>query len=207
MTIASPCSCVICKKETSNLGLAAHIRLAHEGDTAMIRAGNNARRGQKAWNNGMTLTDEHKEKISSSLKGRKISRQSIDKMISTGKRKGTMGGFRVGGGRGKKGRYRGIWCDSSWELAFLIWAIDNGKSISRINQPRSYTFNGRVRKYYPDFLVDGEIVEIKGWKTEQWEAKLQENPDVKVMSHEQIKPILDYVVMMYGGDFTRLYEQ
>ena len=37
------------------------------------------------------------------------------------------GGLRHGSGRGKKGWYKGYWCDSTWELAWVIYQLDNGK--------------------------------------------------------------------------------
>jgi len=35
------------------------------------------------------------------------------------------GGKRIGSGRGKSGWYKGYWCDSSWELAYVIYNIDH----------------------------------------------------------------------------------
>lgn len=39
------------------------------------------------------------------------------------------GGYRKGSGRGKKGRYKGYWCDSSWELALNLKEILNHLNI------------------------------------------------------------------------------
>jgi len=41
------------------------------------------------------------------------------------------GGKREHSGRGKQGRYNGIWCDSSWELAWVIYNFDHGIKFKR----------------------------------------------------------------------------
>lgn len=64
----------------------------------------------------------------------------------------------------------------------------------------------KVRFYIPDFLVDGKMIEIKGYKTEQWLAKLASNPDVKVLYKEDMLSILSYVETKYGKNFISLYE-
>ena len=59
----------------------------------------------------------------------------------------------------------------------------------------------------PDFVVDGEIVEVKGYRNPEWEAKEFYNPDVKVYGKEEMTIILKWVVETYGKDFTDLYEE
>ena len=117
------------------------------------------------------------------------------------------GGYRKGSGRGKKGWYQGIFCDSSWELAYVIYCKDTGKSIKRCEERRSYTFEGVNKTYLPDFVVDGQVIEIKGYQTEQWKCKQVANPDVLVLGKNEMQPILDFVVAKYGKDFIRLYER
>ena len=82
--------------------------------------------------------------------------------------------------------------------------MSNTKNNAQIMR-RKYFWNGKDRNYVPDFIVDGIITEIKGYKTEQWMAKLKDNPDVRVLYGEDLQPILQYVIMMYGKDFTKLY--
>lgn len=62
------------------------------------------------------------------------------------------------------------------------------------------------RSKFPDFIVEGTLTEIKGYKTEQWLAKLKANPDVKVLYESDLNPILEYVRNKYGKDFINLYE-
>ena len=53
--------------------------------------------------------------------------------------------------------------DSLPELAFYVWAKDNGMNVVR-NKTISFgfVFDGREHRYWPDFLLDGKPVEIKG---------------------------------------------
>lgn len=116
------------------------------------------------------------------------------------------GGYRKGSGRGKSGWYKGIYCDSSWELAYVIYHRDNDLDIKRCKEQRKYIFEGKEHIYIPDFITDNGIVEIKGYKTKQWEAKEKYNPDIKVLYKDEIQFYLDYVIKKYGNDYIRLYD-
>lgn len=52
--------------------------------------------------------------------------------------------------------------DSSWELMFYIWAKDNDLNIVRSTKRFEFEFNGIKHNYYPDFEIDGQLIEIKG---------------------------------------------
>lgn len=82
------------------------------------------------------------------------------------------GGYRKNSGIGKKGKYKNIYCDSSWELAFVAYHIDNNMFIERCTERRTYVYNNKEHIYIPDFVTDEGIIEIKGYKSEQWLAKL-----------------------------------
>jgi len=116
------------------------------------------------------------------------------------------GGCRQGSGRGKKGWYKGFFCDSSWELAYVIYCLDKKIPIKRNTSKLKYIFENVEKTYTPDFIVNGKLVEIKGFKSPQWEAKQFYNPDVEVLYKEEMTPILDYVILTYGKDYIRLYE-
>jgi hypothetical protein len=72
----------------------------------------------------------------------------------TEKAKMNNGGYRRGSGRGKKGWYKGIFCDSSWELAMVIYCLENDISIVRNTEKRIYEFNGKIKNYIPDFGIN-----------------------------------------------------
>jgi hypothetical protein len=122
---------------------------------------------------------------------------------------GNSGGYRRGSGRGKGGWYQGIYCDSTWELAYVIWAKDNKKEIIRNKETFSYYFDGKDRKFLPDFVVDGDLIEIKGYKSKQWEAKISQFPQerkIDVLYKKEMKPILEYAIEQHGETFYNLYE-
>ena len=134
-------------------------------------------------------TEETKQKLSIIAKERKL------------------GGYVQGSGRGKKGWYKGFFCDSSWELAYVIYCLEHNIDIKRNTEKRKYIWNGEVKNYIPDFIVDGVLTEIKGYKTEQWMAKLNANPDIKVLYEADLEVIITYVTNTYGKDFIKLYEK
>lgn len=119
------------------------------------------------------------------------------------------GGYKAGAGRGKSGWYKGIHCDSTWELAFVIYCLDHDLQVERCKEVRDYKFQGKIHRYYPDFIVEGRIIEIKGYKTEQWEAKISQNPDIIVLGREDIKQYLVYIQEKYslkGLELVKLYD-
>ena len=116
------------------------------------------------------------------------------------------GGYREGSGRGKQGWYKGIHCDSSWELAFLVYHLDHNLYIERCKEKRQYVWNNKQHTYYPDFITNDGIIEIKGYSTDQWKSKEEQNPDVIVLYKDDMKLYLDYVINTYGTDFIKLYD-
>ena len=65
-----------------------------------------------------------------------------------------LGGYKEGSGRGKKGRYNGFWCDSSYELAFIYYMVSQGKTIQRNTIKYNYIFDDKEYKWMPDFIID-----------------------------------------------------
>lgn len=131
--------------------------------------------------------DTWKNKISSSLKGK-------------------TGGYNKGCGRGRKGLYKGYWCDSSWELAFVIYNLDHNIDFIRNTEYFNYSIENKIYKYYPDFKINNEYIEIKGYKTEIDDEKWKQFPHkLNVLYYSNIKHMLDYVRSIYGKDFTNLY--
>ena len=58
--------------------------------------------------------------------------------------------------------YENISFDSSYELFYYIWNINNSVKIRRCVDSFEYTVLGKVHHYIPDFIVEGNYVEIKG---------------------------------------------
>lgn len=117
-----------------------------------------------------------------------------------------IGGYRKGSGRGKSGWYKGIYCDSSWELAFVIYYKDHNLNIKRCKEKWKYIYNGEEHIYIPDFVTDEGIIEIKGYSTPQWKVKEEQNKDIKVLYKSDIQFYIDYVNKKYGNIFINLYD-
>lgn len=73
------------------------------------------------------------------------------------------GGYREGSGRSKSGYYKGIYCGSTYELAWVIYQIDNNIEFQRFTGTLEFDGN----KYIPDFIQNGKIIEIKGYEKEE----------------------------------------
>lgn len=120
------------------------------------------------------------------------------------------GGYRKGSGRGKKGWYKGIFCDSSWELAFVLWCELHKINLERNQQKFNYCYNNKVYKYLPDFIINGNFIEIKGYLSPQNIEKIKQFPHdlykLEVYTEKELMPILKLVTRLYGKDYTRLYE-
>lgn len=69
----------------------------------------------------------------------------------------------TGGCNGKsKIYYEGMWFDSKQELFYYYWCLESGLEVTQ-NPPGLSYYIGEVKHtYYPDFIVEGRIVEIKG---------------------------------------------
>lgn len=116
------------------------------------------------------------------------------------------GGYRKGSGISKHGWYKNIYCDSLWELAFLLYHLDNDLYIERCKEIRKYIYEDKEYKYFPDFVTDKGIIEIKGYKTKISEYKRIQNPDIINLFKDDIKFYLDYAKNKYGNKLENLFE-
>lgn len=123
--------------------------------------------------------------------------------LSCNAKKSNLGGYNPNSiKKHKHGNYNGIHYDSSWELAFLIYCFEHNISVQRCCEVRTYIDkHGNKKRYYPDFIIDGTIYEIKGFEDDNAKLKSQYNPDIKVLKYDKIKPYLDYVTNKYGENF------
>lgn len=115
-------------------------------------------------------------------------------------------------GKGLRGYYKGYYCQSSWELAYVIFCLDHNIKIIRNKERFSYIFGGVERSYFPDFyLIDSnQFVEVKGYYDDKTKAKEEQFPKDKklvMLKKDQMLPILKYVFDKYGDDFTKLYDK
>lgn len=62
----------------------------------------------------------------------------------------------------RKYNFNGETFDSSWELAFYIYCIENKLDIEHEKEVFEYYYNGQKHYYIPDFKVGDVIYEVKG---------------------------------------------
>lgn len=115
-------------------------------------------------------------------------------------------------GKGKKGWYKGFFCSSTYELAFVIYCLDHNIAIKRFEGYYNYEFGGKNHRYYPDFIINDCIYEIKGYHTEQVTAKtlaVQDRP-IKVLYREDLAEVFEYILNTYDKQVDKniheLYE-
>lgn len=151
-----------------------------------------------------TRKDNKNSGTASTLEREELRRQKIS---STAKKNKKSGGRRIGSGRGKKGWYKGFFCDSSWELAWVIYHIDNDILFERNHEYFDYSYEEEMHKFYPDFIKENIYYELKGYKTKQVEAKISQFPHkIVVLFEKDLKYILEYVIEKYGKNFISLYD-
>lgn len=121
------------------------------------------------------------------------------------------GGIREGSGRGKKGWYKGFYCRSTWELAWLIYELENGSNVEPCKESFEYFLNNKKHKYYPDFKIGDIYYEIKGWHRPDVDAKKEYFPKNKkyilIEGKKEIAKYLKYATDKYGRDLTVLYDK
>ena len=116
------------------------------------------------------------------------------------------GGYREGSGRSKHGYYKGIYCDSTYELAYLIYCLDHNIDIKRCNETFEYEYEGKKHKYHPDFIVNNELIEIKGYYTDLVDTKASSitlDKPYKILYKEDLQEVFEYVAKTYNKRFRK----
>lgn len=144
-------------------------------------------------------------------KGHLNSPETRQKISNSAKKNGKSSGYRQGSGYKniKRGFYKGIWCDSSWELAFLIYCLEHNIAIKRNSDKFSYYIENELHYYIPDFIVGNTYIEIKGRIDNKCKYKFEQFPKEKTLKIYYAKnmiPFLNYVYEKYGKDFIKLYD-
>jgi hypothetical protein len=99
-----------------------------------------------------------------------------------------------------------IWCDSSWETAWIIFQEDHNIPFQRNYDKFPYQYKNRTHHYIPDFkLPTGVYIEIKGREYEQTPYKYTAIPQEKltIIRKKEMKPYLDYVINKYGTEYWK----
>jgi hypothetical protein len=213
--------CKYCSINIKPLGRSAHERYCKQNPDRLTKGFGGQKKGCVTWNKGKTTPQEVKDKISNSNKGKSIGRSLTEegevlrklRISKSMKKNPNAGGIRKGSGFGKKGYYMGIWCDSTWELAFVIYNLEHSILFVRNQEGFEYTFKGKICKYYPDFIIDNIYYEIKGRHNyNQLDLKTKAKIDsfrksLVVLYYHEMIPIFKYVISKYGKDFHLLYDK
>ncbi len=161
------------------------------------------------WNKGLTTSKNYLEnKICLHCKNVFNSYSKIKKYCSLecASKSPKLGGLREGSGRAKTGYCDGIYCGSTYELAWVIYNLDNDMPFTRCD--KVFTYNNK--KYYPDFIQNNKIVEIKGYWTEEVELKRQAVIDagyeIEILYKEDLKHCFDWVKNEYGAPLETLFD-
>ena len=104
---------------------------------------------------------------------------------------------------------------SSWELAFYIYCKDHNYEITRKVDKIPYKFNEITYNYNPDFIVNGEIIEIKnpclyskllieGTKDN---AKYQKMLEYKVKIITDCSKYVSYINTIYGEKYLEKFRR
>ena len=155
--------------------------------------------------------EKTKLKISKALKGKshQQTEETKRKISETCKRNKKSGGYRPGSGRGKKGWYKGIFCDSQYELGYLIYCIDHNILIKRNTVFYPYIYNGKEHKYLPDFIVDNRLIEIKGYYRDIDDIKLAAVTDksIQILYPKDLVFVSEYLKKVYNKDINHIYTE
>jgi ribosomal protein L37AE/L43A len=107
----------------------------------------------------------------------------------------------------RKPLYEGQRFDSTWELAYWIWCKDHNIKIERCKD--CFTLpSGKV--YFPDFIVDNRIIEIKSdyilsMMTDSEKLKCIESNNIELISDFEIRKYLDYIRKTYGKKYLQSF--
>lgn len=141
------------------------------------------------------------------------SKECKKKLASINAIKNKNGGLTVGGGpkSAKHGKYRGFNCDSIYELVYLIYCLDHGIIVERNKHFFNYSFEGKARKYYPDFYLPetDTLIELKGYKDAKVDLKLQAvasaGKTIKILYKSDLLPYFEYVGKTYNKKYNPDY--
>ena len=105
---------------------------------------------------------------------------------------------------GKRGTFRGIHCDSTYELAVVIYCLDHNIGILRNDKSFQYTYEGKTLNYYPDFYLPeyDMYLEVKGRDLgpvyEKLQCVLDAGKNIQLLHYEDLIDCFNYVCSTYN---------
>lgn len=94
-------------------------------------------------------------------------------------------------GRAKTIEYKGIILKGTWELIVAEWLDENKIEWTRPLESFEYFWNGKNRRYFPDFFLVNEnlYLEVKGYERDRDLAKWKSVKNLKVLKLKDIENI------------------
>lgn len=204
-------NCKYCDKKCKNKNSLAQHEIRCKYNPCRIKIKNNLeeynnsakkskRNGKNQWikakeeGYNIVCSDETRKKISDSLKGRKYTKERIEKckitMKETVRKYPESYSSSNVNGRVKKVIYKNITLDSGWELIVAKWLDSKHIKWERPSTGFIYEYNGE-RLYYPDFyLKDMDLyIEVKGYQRERDVAKWSVVENLVIIKKEEIELI------------------
>ena len=134
---------------------------------------------------GYKLSDETRKKISENTKKKNAneSEESKARRRATIAKKVQNGEWHTSLAKNHYYEYNGVDLHCSWEFNYAKWLDENQIKWQRCKDSFPYEFEGKIRKYIPDFYLPeyDEYIEIKGYKTAKDEAKWSQFPTNKTL--------------------------
>ena len=230
LTLRDDLFCRYCNRQCKNLNSLKQHECRCKLNPNRIKVISHAQKGvchipieRRGWSKGLSKdNDPRLKKLSEQLKiyycehdnhqkGVPRTPQEKQKISETMKLRGC-GGIREHSGRGHKGWYKGYFCDSTYELAYVVYNLDHNIPFNRCSRDiyYLYEYKGKTHKYYPDFiLADGSLVEVKGYHSEDVDLKIASVTDrpIKVLYEQDLQYAFDYVFSKYTiNKLEDLYE-
>ena len=203
--------CRFCNKQCKNLNSLKNHEVRCKQNENRLTISNHltkwCKKNNYSWNRGLTKeTDErvkrNAENISESLKGEKNPfygkhHSKKTKRLLSKKMKEYSHLNAKRNSWAKMGWYDNIWMMSTYELAYYIYIRDLGENIIRCTDRFMYKYLNEFHYYTPDFIVNNNYIEIKGYETEKDFAKYEAVNNLIVLRYDEIKPMIEYVKQKY----------
>lgn len=213
--------CQFCGKTCKNRNsLCNHERQCKKNPDVQLSYFNIYNNEHTAWNKGLTKESDARIysmacKLSEIKKFKIRSEETKLKISNTLKKNYQSGAIKRNPCNSKHARnyygtYREFHCDSSWELAFVLYCLDHNIPIKRNHEFFEYYIDGQLHRYFPDFIINNTFIEIKGRCTKVDLIKFESFPKslrLYVLKSAELKPCFQYCEDQYGKEFYRLYDR
>lgn len=104
--------------------------------------------------------------------------------------------------QGHRGMAQGVKYDSIWEFAYVLYQKEKEGKVVERNRTESLDYvddAGKLCKFYPDFIVNGQYVEVKGWLRPKDKCKMTQCWQVQFVFGDDIKPMIAWLNQHHTG--------